>query len=243
MKVLKFGGTSVADSKSISKVISILKSNDDNLIIIVSAFSGITNLLQKCLNLKGKSTEGVIKEIENRHLEVIENLSSLNGQSSLKSFLKEKLNELEEILDAISTIDEVTQKTVSKVLTLGEILSSKIIFEILKQKSFDISIVDSKEIIYTKTFNNNEVLDNDKSSINIKNRLDLIKSKLIIAPGYICSNEKNEISNLGRGGSDYSAAIFAKYSNAKSLEIWTDVSGVYSANPKIVKKALPIEFL
>ncbi|MDC1034480.1 bifunctional aspartate kinase/homoserine dehydrogenase I [Flavobacteriaceae bacterium] len=243
MKVLKFGGTSVADSKSISKVISILKSNDDNLIIIVSAFSGITNLLQKCLNLKGKSTEGVIKKIENRHLEVIENLSSLNGQSSLKSFLKEKLNELEEILDAISTIDEVTQKTVSKVLTLGEILSSKIIFEILKQKSFDISIVDSKEIIYTKTFNNNEVLDNDKSSINIKNRLDLIKSKLIIAPGYICSNEKNEISNLGRGGSDYSAAIFAKYSNAKSLEIWTDVSGVYSANPKIVKKALPIEFL
>ena len=243
MKVLKFGGTSVADSKSISKVISILESNDDNIIIVVSAFSGITNLLQKCLHLKGKSTEDIIKEIEERHLEVIENLSSLNAQSSLKSFLKEKLNELEDILDAISTIDEVTQKTISKVLTLGEILSSNIIFEILKQKSFDISFIDSKEVIYSKNFNNNEVLDNDKSSINIKNKLDLIKSKFIIAPGYICSNEKNEISNLGRGGSDYSAAIFAKYCNAKSLEIWTDVSGVYSANPKIVKKALPIEFL
>ena len=243
MKVLKFGGTSVADSKSISKVISILESNDDDIIIVVSAFSGITNLLQKCLHLKGKSTEDIIKEIEKRHLEVIENLSSLNAQSSLKSFLKEKLNELEDIFDAISTIDEVTQKTISKVLTLGEILSSNIIFEILKQKSFDISFIDSKEVIYSKNFNNNEVLDNDKSSINIKNKLDLIKSKFIIAPGYICSNEKNEISNLGRGGSDYSAAIFAKYCNAKSLEIWTDVSGVYSANPKIVKKALPIEFL
>ena len=243
MKVLKFGGTSVADSKSISKVITILESYDDNIIIVVSAFSGITNLLQKCLHLKGKSTEDIIKEIEKRHLEVIENLSSLNAQSSLKSFLKEKLNELEDILDAISTIDEVTQKTISKVLTLGEILSSNIIFEILKQKSFDISFIDSKEVIYSKNFNNNEVLDNDKSSINIKNKLDLIKSKFIIAPGYICSNEKNEISNLGRGGSDYSAAIFAKYCNAKSLEIWTDVSGVYSANPKIVKKALPIEFL
>ena len=243
MKVLKFGGTSVADSKSISKVISILERNDDNIIIVVSAFSGITNLLQKCLHLKGKSTEDVIKEIEKRHLEVIENLSSLNDQSSLKSFLKEKLNELEDILDAISTIDEVTQKTISKVLTIGEILSSNIIFEILKQKSFDISFIDSKEVIYSKNFNNNEVLDNDKSSINIKNKLDLIKSKFIIAPGYICSNEKNEISNLGRGGSDYSAAIFAKYCNAKSLEIWTDVSGVYSANPKIVKKSLPIEFL
>ena len=243
MKVLKFGGTSVADSKSISKVITILESNDNNIIIVVSAFSGITNLLQKCLHLKGKSTEDIIKEIEKRHLEVIENLSSLNAQSSLKSFLKEKLNELEDIFDAISTIDEVTQKTISKVLTLGEILSSNIIFEILKQKSFDISFIDSKEVIYSKNFNNNEVLDNDKSSINIKNKLDLIKSKFIIAPGYICSNEKNEISNLGRGGSDYSAAIFAKYCNAKSLEIWTDVSGVYSANPKIVKKALPIEFL
>ena len=243
MKVLKFGGTSVADSKSISKVITILESYDDNIIIVVSAFSGITNLLQKCLHLKGKSTEDIIKEIEKRHLEVIENLSSLNAQSSLKSFLKEKLNELEDIFDAISTIDEVTQKTISKVLTLGEILSSNIIFEILKQKSFDISFIDSKEVIYSKNFNNNEVLDNDKSSINIKNKLDLIKSKFIIAPGYICSNEKNEISNLGRGGSDYSAAIFAKYCNAKSLEIWTDVSGVYSANPKIVKKALPIEFL
>ena len=243
MKVLKFGGTSVADSKSISKVISILKKNDDNLIIVVSAFSGVTNLLQDCLNLKGKSTEGVIKEIERKHLEVIENLSSLNGQSSLKSFLKEKLNELEDILDAISTIDEVTQKSISKVLTLGEILSSNIIFEILKQKSFDISIIDSKSVIYSKKFNNNEVLDNDKTSISIKNKLDLIKSKFIIAPGYICSNDKNETSNLGRGGSDYSAAIFAKYGDAKSLEIWTDVSGVYSANPKIVDKALPIDFL
>ena len=243
MKVLKFGGTSVADSKSISKVVSILKNNDDNLIIVVSAFSGVTNLLQKCLHLKGKSTESVLLEIENKHLEVIENLSSLIGQSSLKSFVKEKLNELEDILDAISTIDEVTQKAISKVLTLGEILSSQIIFEILKQKNFDISIIDSKAVIYSKEFNNNEVLDSDKTSISIKNKLDLIKSKLIIAPGYICSNEKNEISNLGRGGSDYSAAIFAKYSNAKTLEIWTDVSGVYSANPRIVKNASPIEFL
>jgi len=243
LKVLKFGGTSVADSKSIIKVISILNNNDDNLFIIVSAFGGVTNLLQECLSLKGKQTEKILKKIESRHLEVIDNLSTLDAQSSLKSFLKEKLNELEDILDAISTIDEVTQKTVSKVLTLGEILSSSIIFEILKQKSFDISYIDSREVIYTKSYDNNEVLDNDRSSISIKNKLDLIKSKLIIAPGYICSDENNEISNLGRGGSDYSAAIFAKYSNAKSLEIWTDVSGVYSANPKIVKKALPIEYL
>ena len=105
MKVLKFGGTSVANSESISKVISILNSNqNDNLLIVVSALGGITNLLQECLSLKGKSTENVLNKIEERHLEVINNLSDLNGQSSLKSFLKEKLNQLEDILDAISTI-------------------------------------------------------------------------------------------------------------------------------------------
>ena len=233
MKVLKFGGTSVADSKSINNVISILKDNDEPLFIIVSALGGITNLLQKCIVSKGQSVDGIINEIEQRHLEVINNLSSLDKQSSLKSFLKQSLNELEDILDAISTIDEVTDKTISKVLTLGEILSSCIIYEILKQKGFDISYIDSRELIFTKEFNNSQVLDSNKTSISIKHKIGLIKSKLVIAPGYICSNEKGETSNLGRGGSDYSAAIYAKNLNAKVLEIWTDVSGVFTANPKI----------
>ena len=244
MKVLKFGGTSVANSESISKVISILNNNqDNNILVVVSALGGITNLLQKCLTHKGKSTDNVLKEIEERHLEIINNLSSTNVQGYLKSFLKEKLNQLEEILDAISKIDEVTKKTVSKVLTLGEVLSSNIIFQILKQKGFDISYINSQELIYTKKLNNNEILDAEKSSINIKNKIDLVDSRVIITPGYICSNELDEISNLGRGGSDYSASIYAKYCNAKSLEIWTDVSGVFSANPTIVENASPIEFL
>ena len=243
MKVLKFGGTSVADSKSISKVISIIKSNEGSLLVVVSALGGITDLLQNCLDNKGRSYESIIKEIEQRHLEVINNLFKVENQSFLKSFLKEKLNYLEEVLDAISTINEVTDKTLSKVLTLGEILSSNIIFEILKQEKFDISYLDSCDVIFTKKVNNNEIIDNDKTSISIKNKVDLIKSKIIIAPGFICTNENNEISNLGRGGSDYTAAIYSKNINATSLEIWTDVSGVYSANPKIVKKAFPIGFL
>lgn len=243
MKVLKFGGTSVADSKSISKVISIIKSNEGSLLVVVSALGGITDLLQNCLDNKGRSYESIIKEIEQRHLEVINNLFKVENQSFLKSFLKEKLNYLEEVLDAISTINEVTDKTLSKVLTLGEILSSNIIFEILKQEEFDISYLDSCDVIFTKKVNNNEIIDNDKTSISIKNKVDLIKSKIIIAPGFICTNENNEISNLGRGGSDYTAAIYSKNISATSLEIWTDVSGVYSANPKIVKKAFPIGFL
>ena len=242
MKVLKFGGTSVANSESISKVISILNSNrNDNLVIVVSALGGITNLLQECLSLKGKSIENVLNEIEERHLEVINNLSNLDGQSSLKSFLKENLNQLEDILDAISTIDEVTKKTVSKVLTLGELLSSKIIYEILVQKGFDIKYVNSKDLIFTKEVNENEVLDGDKSCINIKNNLDLSNLKMIIAPGFICSDESGEISNLGRGGSDTSAVALAAAFCAERCDIYTDVDGVYTADPRIVSNALKLE--
>ena len=173
MKVLKFGGTSVANSNSLRKVISILNDNDGSSLIVVSALGGITNLLQESLILKGKSTQKVLKEIEIRHLEIINNLSSQKSQKPLKKFLKEKLSELEEIFYAISTIDEVTKKTVSKVLTLGEILSCKIIYNILKENNFDISIIDSSSIIFTKKANNNDVLDEDKTSINIKNKLAL----------------------------------------------------------------------
>ena len=244
MKVLKFGGTSVANSESILKVLSVLNKNqNDNILIVVSALGGVTNLLQECLFSKGKSTKNLLKNIEERHLEIINNLSNIDGQTSLKNFLKEKLNKLEDILEAISNIDEITKKTVSNVLTLGEILSSIIIYEILKQRGLDISYINSQELIFTKEVNNNEVLDGEKSSVKIKNKLDLLDSKFMIAPGYICSNESNEISNLGRGGSDFSSAIYAKYCNAKSLEIWTDVSGVFNANPKIVERASPIEYL
>ena len=244
MKVLKFGGTSVANSESISKVISILNKNqNDKNLIVVSAVAGVTNLLQECLTLKGKSTRSVTKEIEKKHLEIINNLSDLNVQSYLKSFLSEKLNLLEDILDAISTIEEVTKNTVSKVLTIGEILSSNIIYEILRNSGFDVTYLNSIELIHTKDLNNNEVLDGDKSSKKINSKLSTLKTKMMIAPGFICSNALGEVSNLGRGGSDFSAAIYAKYCNANCLEIWTDVSGVFSANPKIVKKAKPIEFL
>ena len=182
MKVLKFGGTSVANSESISKVISILNKNqNDKNLIVVSAVAGVTNLLQECLTLKGKSTRSVTKEIEKKHLEIINNLSDLNVQSYLKSFLSEKLNLLEDILDAISTIEEVTKNTVSKVLTIGEILSSNIIYEILRNSGFDVTYLNSIELIHTKDLNNNEVLDGDKSSKKINSKLSTLKTKMMIA--------------------------------------------------------------
>ena len=153
------------------------------------------------------------------------------------------MNELETILEAVSTIDEITKKTISKVLSFGEILYSKIIFELLNQRGNDISYLDSREIIFTKYHNNNEIVDEEKTGISISNNIELIDSKLIIMPGFIATDSNNEISNLGRGGSDYTASVMANYTNSDALEIWTDVSGVFSANPKIVKNSKAIESL
>ncbi len=243
MKVIKFGGTSVATSKSLKNVFSIIENEKDDTIVVVSALGGITDLLHDFISSKGNSSVDYLKEIEERHLEIIHGLSKVENQSSLLSFLKQQLNELETILEAVSTIDEITKKTISKVLSFGEILSSKIIFELLNQRGNDISYLDSREIIFTKYHNNNEIIDEEKTGISISNNIELIDSKLIIMPGFIATDSNNEISNLGRGGSDYTASVMANYTNSEALEIWTDVSGVFSANPKIVKNSKAIESL
>ena len=243
MKVIKFGGTSVATSKSLKNVFSIIENQKENTIVVVSALGGITDLLHDFIGSKGNRSVDYLKEIEERHLEIIHGLSKVENQSSLLSFLKQQLNELETILEAVSTIDEITKKTISKVLSFGEILSSKIIFELLNQRGNDISYLDSREIIFTKYHNNNEIIDEEKTGISISNNIELIDSKLIIMPGFIATDSNNEISNLGRGGSDYTASVMANYTNSDALEIWTDVSGVFSANPKIVKNSKAIESL
>ena len=243
MKVIKFGGTSVATSSSLKKVFSIIENEKDSIFVVVSALGDITNILQEFLNSKGKNSTVFLKQIEERHLEIIHGLSKIENQSPLLSFLKQQLNELETILEAVSTIDEITKKTISKVLSFGEILSSKLIYEILKERGNDISYVDSRKIIFTKYHNDHEIVDEEKTGIAVSNNLDLIETKIILMPGFIATDSNSEISNLGRGGSDYTASIIANYTNSKVLEIWTDVSGVFSANPKIVKNSRPIESL
>ena len=105
MKVIKFGGTSVATSKSLKKVFSIIENEKDNCIVVVSALGGITDILLDFINSKGKNSTNYLKQIEERHLEVIHGLSKIENQSPLLSFLKQQLNELETILEAVSTID------------------------------------------------------------------------------------------------------------------------------------------
>ena len=246
MKVLKFGGTSVANAKSVKKVIEIISKQNSKSIVIISALSGITDLLLDAINSSKKSKKSFINflnKIEEKHLTLIKKSLKINNQSESISFLKQKINEIESILEGIKLLGEYSPKILSKVLCYGEILSSKIIYEIIKQQLNDISFIDSRKIICTISHDNKNIVDWKRTKNNFDKKIKNINSKLILAPGFISANSEGEDTNLGRGGSDFTASIFASILKANILEIWTDVSGMYTANPKIVSQAYPINQL
>ena len=247
MKVLKFGGTSVADSKSISHVIEIIKkSNATKQVVVVSAFGGITNIL---IDMAEKASRGdstfknSLPILEERHLNPIQHFIPVTHQSEIISFLKTQLNNLEELLETLFTLQELTPKSLAKVSSYGEILSSKIIFQILKYANQDVVFKDARELLYTHEVNDREVINQTKSEQACKDFFNKETAEVILLPGFIATDENEEITNLGRGGSDYTAALIANYIDASILEIWTDVSGMYTAHPNLVSQALPIPFL
>ena len=246
MKILKFGGTSVANPEGLTRVIEIIKKNTEQLIVIVSAFGGVTNLLIEMAKKASQSNNNYkknLKKIEEIHLNQINFFIPVKQQSGIISFLKSKINELEDFLESLNTLKELTQKSLSKISSFGEILSSTIIYHVLKDSNLDADIADSRDILFTHKVNDREVINNKKSakktSLLLKNK----KSKIIVIPGFIAQDEEGNTTTLGRGGSDYTASLLANYADANILEIWTDVSGVYTANPKLVSQAQPIKKL
>ena len=246
MKVLKFGGTSVANSKSLKKVLEIIKNQNEQIIIVVSALGGITDLLMEMLSLAQSRKDNFksnLALIEKRHLEPIKKCIPIQNQSSIISYLKKHLNELESLLDAIFLLEEVTVKNNSAVAAYGEILSSNIIYEILRYNGVKSKLKDARELIQTETHFEREIVDESVTAKQIKNYFDKNETDVTIIPGFIAKNKKGITTTLGRGGSDYSAAIIASIIGADLLEIWTDVSGMYTAHPKIVAQAKPIKKL
>ncbi|RKS98350.1 bifunctional aspartate kinase/homoserine dehydrogenase I [Flavobacterium sp. 123] len=245
MKVLKFGGTSVANAENIKLVLDIIinKSKEDKLVVVVSALSKVTDLLQLA-SIKAASNDesfkDIVAEIEKKHLDTLKELIPVSEQSGLLSHLKRIVNHLETLLDGCFLLGELSPRTSDTILSFGELLSSYIIAEALKQKEKNIGYADSRELIKT---NNNF----GKAAVNFEISNQLISdffasnnNQVVIMPGFIASSLDGINTTLGRGGSDYTAAIIAAALNASDLEIWTDVNGMFTANPKIVKQAQPI---
>lgn len=246
MKVLKFGGTSVANAESLSNVLKIVQKQKDSTAVIVSALGGITDLLMEMLSSAQSGKQEYRKgflEIETRHMNIIKTFVPIGNQSAIISFLKKNLNDLEAQLDAIHLLEEATPKNFATISSYGEILSSRIIQEVFLYNDIDSVYQDSRNLIKTVFHDGRQVLDQESSENAITSFFNENKSTTVLLPGYIASNENGETTTLGRGGSDYSAAIIASAINAEVLEIWTDVSGMYTAHPKIVAQAKPIDKL
>tara|TARA_B100001057_G_scaffold87657_1_gene83579 strand:+ start:322 stop:2769 length:2448 start_codon:yes stop_codon:yes gene_type:complete len=246
MKVLKFGGTSVANSKSLNKVLEIIKNQNEPIVVVVSALGGITDLLMEMLDLaesRQDNFKGNLSKIEKIHLEPVKKCIPIQNQSGIISYLKKHLNELESRLDAIFLLEEVTKKNNDSVSAYGEILSSNIINEIFKHNEIKSELKDARELIQTENHSGREIVNEIVTDQQIKNYFNNSKSEVVIVPGFIASNKSGVTTTLGRGGSDYSAAIIANSIEADMFEIWTDVSGIYTAHPKIVTQAKPIKKL
>jgi aspartokinase/homoserine dehydrogenase 1 len=243
MKVLKFGGTSVATPERIRNIRNIITNYKETIVVVVSAFGGITDQLLLAASLASKQDDKyktVLKEIEERHLNAVKELIPVKDQSGVLSQVKSELNILETLLEGAFFIGEITEKLSDKIVGFGELLSSYIISEYLISEGLDCAFKDSRTLIRTQRVNGKNAVNFKETNANCKAYMDTVKHQVIIAPGFVASTDKGESTTLGRGGSDYTAAIIASATNAEQLEIWTDVSGMFTANPKIVKQAKAI---
>ncbi len=239
MQVLKFGGSSVANAANINKVVDIVKEKikADKTIVVVSAFGGITDILLQCSQLAAEGNETYkekLHEAELRHLTTVKELITITQQSAVLSLVKTLCNEIEDICTGIFLLKELSERTKDRIVSYGEILSSKIIAAKLNTEEIACEWVNSAELIITNANYGSAAVDFSITDKKIADYFAASKSTLFMMPGFIASDNTRASTTLGRGGSDYTAAIVAAALTAQVLEIWTDVSGMMTADPRLV---------
>ncbi len=243
MKVIKFGGSSSASAERIKSIIEIVKpSLSGDVSLVFSAFGGVTDQLihLSSLALAGDNEfKKILTALEARHLETVRSLLPVNTQSGVLAQVKIQFNELENVLQGVCLVKERTTRTLDYIMSFGERLSAYIISEAFKAEGLDVEFLDARDVIRTDTHFGYAKVDFEITNRLIQQHFKHHTSTQIIT-GFIGSTEGGETTTLGRSGSDYTAAIFAGALQASSLEIWTDVDGMMTADPRLVKKAFPV---
>ncbi|HEX8564524.1 MAG TPA: bifunctional aspartate kinase/homoserine dehydrogenase I [Pyrinomonadaceae bacterium] len=247
MKVLKFGGSSVANAENIKKVIEIVRNavEKDVCAVVLSAMQGTTDALidaAKTAERKDESFRVKIEEIENNHFQTVRALIPNQEQTETLNFLNKNLDELKSICEGVFLLGELTARSLDRIVSFGELFSTKIFAA--KLDSLGIANVwqDSRALIRTDSNFTFAAVDFQTTNRQIKDFFSAAaNSKLFILPGFIASDANGATTTLGRGGSDYTAAILAAALDAKVLEIWTDVSGMMTADPRLVKNSKNIQ--
>ena len=248
MKVLKFGGSSVANAENIKKVIKIVTDSleESPCCVVLSAIQGVTDLLIQTGKLAESGDEDFrvnLTKIEEIHVKVIRSLFFLEEGEGILNFVKNRIQQLENICESVFLLKELSPRTLDLIVGFGEVLSTSIIstkFNLLKIENV---FTNSGNLIKTDSNHGFAIVDFQKTNENIAKFFVDFESKLYLIPGFIASDENKRPTTLGRGGSDYTAAIFASALNASALEIWTDVSGMMSADPNIVRKTKTISHI
>lgn len=244
MIILKFGGSSVGNAERINGVIKILDqyyiSENKKIAVVFSAFQGVTDKLIE-VGILAYNRNPLYKEelmkLKKRHFEIA---LALNPQNEITEKVDSLFGELEELLHGVSLIKELTNRTLDYILSFGERFSNTIISETMNNRGNKCDYLDASKLIKT---------DNDFGKARVdfeltnKNIMKFFKNKkgIQIITGFIGSTVNDEITTLGRGGSDYTASIFGAALNARAIEIWTDVDGILTADPRKVKNSFPLK--
>ena len=243
MKVLKFGGSSVGSVSSILSVKKIVEAVQEPVIVVVSALGGITDKLIHTSQMAADGNSAYEKEyrdIVNRHIEMVYTvIPAGEPRSILLDQVNELLNELKDIFQGIYLIRDLSPKTSATIVSYGERLSSIIVAALIEGAVW----YDSRTFIKTEKKHARHILDSDLTNQLIRATFNEIP-KVALVPGFISSDKNSgEITNLGRGGSDYTASIIAAALQAEALEIWTDVDGFMTADPRVISSAYVINEL
>lgn len=243
MKVLKFGGTSVGTVDSLRNVKQIVESCDEQVIVVVSALGGITDQL---INTAQQAARGDVGYLQNyaaiveRHNKIIDGIVPENRRLDVHSIISPLLEELGNIYRGVALIKDLSTRTLDTVVSYGERLSSVIISRVIDHARH----YDSRNFIKTETQYGKHIADLDLTEALIKQTFANFTSQVAVVPGFISTDSKSgDVTNLGRGGSDYTAALIAAALDAKKLEIWTDVDGFMTADPRVISSAYVINHL
>ncbi len=242
MRVLKFGGTSVGSVESLRNVQNIVNSSSEEMIVVVSAVGGVTDLLIGAAKSAQAGDSGYLETfsmIVERHTTIIEGLVAEEYRAELEGDLRPLFEDLTNIYKGIHLIRDLSEKTMDTIVSYGERLSSKIISYLLE----DVTLIDSRELIKTRPQLGKHIVNFALTNSLIKERFES-HTRVSLLPGFIASDAKSGVvTTLGRGGSDYTAAILAAALEADILEIWTDVDGFMSADPRIISNTYVIDQL
>ena len=247
MILMKFGGTSVGSPERIRDVVRLVSeaARKDRVIVVVSAFGGVTNALietaQKALNA-APEWRADLESLARRHEEALHELVAPVEADTLQAAIREATDELHDLLHGVSLVRECTPRNLDSVVSFGERVSALVVAAAFRAQGHPAQPCDARRLVVTDRNFGAARVDLDLTSARIRDWW-AKETALPVVTGFIASTSSQETTTLGRGGSDYTAALFGAALDASAIEIWTDVDGVMSADPRIVPTAFSMESL